>query len=256
MAKQGYITYLPDCVGHGRSSGAWACVFSLELLAQHLAYVASKVVQLHPSLPLFIQGESMGGMLVCYSPFFMTDATLRKLEGIVAVCPAFMVHDDAGQPILEQFIQLWPLDWVKKVLPRFPATPGPKGNIFSADPQLNQLAEESVQNDPLEYTGDTTFSTGTTFLQRLMIEKNRRELVRKVQTLEKPLLLLHGTGDKCVDINASRELIQGLGSVHQKLIEYEGKCHVLLSEDEQTRNQFLTDMTDFFADLLTHEIKI
>jgi alpha-beta hydrolase superfamily lysophospholipase len=250
MAREGYVCYLPDCVGHGRSSGSWACVHSLDLLSQHLAYVASKVVDLHPSLPLFIQGESMGGMLVCYSPFFMTDATLSKLEGIVAVCPALMVHEDARDAFMEQFIRLWPLDLVKDVFPKFPATPGPKGNIFSADPKLNQLAEESIHNDPLEYTGNTKFSTGTTFLQRLLIEKNRKQLIRKVQTLEKPLLVLHGTGDKCVDISSSRELAKGLIFPNQKLVEYEGKCHVLLSEEEETRTKFLTDMTNFFDERL------
>ena len=75
-------------------------------------------------------------------------------------------------------------------------------------------------------------------------------MVRKVQTLEKPLLVLHGTGDKCVDISSSRELAKGLIFPNQKLVEYEGKCHVLLSEEEETRTKFLTDMTSFFDELL------
>ena len=75
------------------------------------------------------------------------------------------MHDDAGDPILEQFIRLWPLDILKSLLPKFPATPGPKGNIFSSDPTLNAAAQESVEKDPLEWTGNTLFSTATTFMQ-------------------------------------------------------------------------------------------
>ena len=133
FAKEGWICYLPDCVGHGRSSGSWAVVESLEDLAQNLAFVARECSNRHPGkwlllgfpifgftnrrrfspltgLPIFLNGESMGGLLVLYSPNFMDQSTLEKVTGILAICPALMVHNDAGDPIMEQFIRLWPLD--------------------------------------------------------------------------------------------------------------------------------------------------
>lgn len=48
FAKEGWICYLPDCVGHGRSSGSWAVVESLEDLAQNLAFVARECSNRHP----------------------------------------------------------------------------------------------------------------------------------------------------------------------------------------------------------------
>lgn len=196
FARSGYVSYLPDAKGHGRSEGSWAVVESLEDLAADLAAFCSEVAELHPGLPLFIQGESMGGLLVLSSPLHMSPQTLDRLDGIVAVCPALMVADDAGDPLLEEFIRLWPLRLLKGLFPKFPATPGPKGNIFSSDEALNKAAQESIENDPLEYCGDTKFSTAMTFADALLTERNRAALVKKLQTVDKPLLLLHGTADK------------------------------------------------------------
>lgn len=250
FAKEGWICYLPDCVGHGRSSGSWAVVESLEDLAQNLAFVARECSNRHPGLPMFLNGESMGGLLVLYSPNFMDQSTLEKVTGILAVCPALMVHDDAGDPIMEQFIRLWPLDLVKQIFPKFPATPGPKGNIFSSDEDLNTKAQESIDADPLEYTGNTKFATATTFMQKLLTERARKELLQTVMNLDKPLLILHGSGDRCVDIASSLELYDGVKSTNKDLIQYEGKAHVLLSEDEATRTKFLSDMTTFANNLI------
>jgi len=248
--EEEYVVYLQDFIGHGRSSGDWAVVDSLEVLAEQLARFTAFCAAEHPSLPLILQGESMGGQMVLYAPHFMDEATLERLDGIIAVCPALMVHDDAGDPILEQFIRLWPMDILKSLLPKFPATPGPKGNIFSSDPTLNAAAQESVEKDPLEWTGNTLFSTATTFMQTLLDEEARKKLVSKLQTLEKPLLLQHGTADKCVDVACSREFLAGVRSKNKKLIEYEGKAHVLLSEEAATREKFLSDAATFANEVI------
>ena len=86
-----------------------------------------------------------------------------------------------------------------------------------------------------------------TFADNLLTEENRKELVRKLQVLDKPLLLLHGTGDKCVDVRCSKEFISGVRSSDKTLVEYDNKCHVLLSEEEETKNKFLGDMADFIT---------
>ena len=146
---------LPDALGHGRSDGTFAVVESFEQLAEELARVCSLAIKEHPGLPLVIQGESMGGMLVLYAPRFMDSQTTDRLAGVIAVCPALMVADDAGDPVLEAFIRLWPLDLLRNLFPQFPATPGPRGNIFSDQEELKKIAQKSIEEDPLEYTGDT-----------------------------------------------------------------------------------------------------
>eukprot|EP00212_Chloropicon_laureae_P001974 CAMPEP_0197486640 /NCGR_PEP_ID=MMETSP1311-20131121/1611_1 /TAXON_ID=464262 /ORGANISM="Genus nov. species nov., Strain RCC856" /LENGTH=431 /DNA_ID=CAMNT_0043029849 /DNA_START=141 /DNA_END=1439 /DNA_ORIENTATION=+ len=251
FAEEGYAAYLPDLANHGRSSGSWAVVSSLEDLASDLAFLTREVSRLHPNLPVLLQGESLGGLLVLYAPQFMTTDTLDRLSGVVAVCPALRLAEDVEDPILDQFIQLWPMDSLKKVFPKFPATPGTQGTIFSEVPELRQAAQASIEADPLEYSGMVKMATGLTFLQSLLIEKTRKKLVAKIQTLKKPLLILHGTSDKCVDVSCSRELFEGAQSRDKTLKEYEGKAHVLLSEDEETRERFLGDMTDWIK---THSL--
>mmetsp|Transcript_10064 Transcript_10064/g.25094 ORF Transcript_10064/g.25094 Transcript_10064/m.25094 type:complete len:170 (+) Transcript_10064:376-885(+) len=120
----------------------------------------------------------------------MTTDTLDRLSGVVAVCPALRLAEDVEDPILDQFIQLWPMDSLKKVFPKFPATPGTQGTIFSEVPELRQAAQASIEADPLEYSGMVKMATGLTFLQSLLIEKTRKKLVAKIQTLKKPLLIL------------------------------------------------------------------
>merc|ERR1711959_812332 len=119
------------------------------------------------------------------------------------------------------------------------ATPGPKGNIFSSDPTLNAAAQESVEKDPLEWTGNTLFSTATTFMQTLLDEEARKKLVSKLQTLEKPLLLQHGTADKCVDVACSREFLAGVRSKNKKLIEEAATREKFLSEAATFANQVI-----------------
>ncbi|QDZ20131.1 putative phospolipase [Chloropicon primus] len=250
MAKEGYIVYCPDAIGHGRSCGSWAVVESFEAIAQNLASVFGEIARRHQGKPLFLQGESMGGMLVLYSPFFMDSLALDRLDGIIAVCPALMVADDAGDPILEEFIRLWPMPMLKGLFPKFPATPGPRGNIFSSDEALNKAAQASVDADPLEYCGDTKFLTAMTFADNLLKERNRRAFIDKLETMDKPLLLMHGTDDKCVDVRCSREFYKGSKSSDKRILEFEGKSHVLLSENEETRAKFLSGMTDFADDLV------
>ncbi len=55
FAEQGYAAYLPDLAGHGRSSGSWAVVSSMEELASDLAFLAQELARLHPNLPVLLQ---------------------------------------------------------------------------------------------------------------------------------------------------------------------------------------------------------
>ena len=138
------------------------------------------------------------------------------------------------------------------MFPKLPTTTGPKGVSFSEDPELGRLAQEESDADPLEYKSRVKFATALTFMETLIDETQRVAMVQRLQrsAAKTPVLIQHGTLDKCVDVNASRQFIAGLknkspNSNKKKLIEYEGKCHVLLSEDEETASKYLQDMSDF-----------
>merc|ERR1719263_224557 len=164
-----------------------------------------------------------------------------------------MIHDDAGSKGLEQLMKLLPMKAMKATFPHLPVAPGPRGNIFPTDPSLGVPAQALVDEDPLEYTKDTKFATASTFAEVLLVAHERRAFVRRLQQLEKAVLLCHGTADKCVDIEASRELYAGLASKKKKFIQYVDKCHVLLCEDEPTTRKYLNDMSAFVEATLVAE---
>ena len=74
--------------------------------------------------------------------------------------------------------------------------------------------------------------------------------------LKKPLLLLHGSGDLCVDIRGSHEYFDQVQYGDKDMIVYTNKCHVLLSEDEITRNQYLKDMCTFVSELTWNNFRL
>ena len=70
--------------------------------------------------------------------------------------------------------------------------------------------------------------------------------MKKLQASDVPLLLQHGTADRAVPIEGSRAFLQSVARRRKaELIEYEGKSHVLLSEDAATREKYLNDMFTF-----------
>ena len=142
-----------------------------------------------------------------------------------------------------------PADILKYMFPKLPTTNGPKGVSFSEDPELHHLAQEESDADPLEYKSRVKFATALTFIESLISKERREKLIKELQrsVAKFPVLIQHGTLDKCVDVNASRQFMVGLKSPSKRLIEYEGKCHVLLSEDEETASKYLRDMSDFVA---------
>ena len=59
------------------------------------------------------------------------------------------------------------------------------------------------------------------------------------------MLLVHGTDDRCVDVRSSRDFFAGAKARDKALVEFEGKCHVLLSEDEETQERFIKTIGDW-----------
>ena len=150
LSRRGMVAYLPDARGHGRSEGPWAVVRSFDALADDLVSVCKEACSRHPTLPMFLNGESMGGLLTLMGAQRMDEATRARLAGVAAVCPALVIHDDAGSPLLEAFTRCLPLSVLTRLAPRLPVTPGPKGNIFPRDALLNKRAQDKIEQDPLE----------------------------------------------------------------------------------------------------------
>ncbi len=79
---------VPDLRGHGRSGGTRGKLADSAVLRGDLGEVIGLVNKRHPDAPVFLAGESMGGLLAA-------DYAVRgerRLAGLILLAPAFAVH--------------------------------------------------------------------------------------------------------------------------------------------------------------------
>jgi alpha-beta hydrolase superfamily lysophospholipase len=80
---------VPDLRGHGRSGGTRGKLADAAVLRGDLGEIIGLVNRRHPDGPVYLAGESMGGLLAA-------DYALRgerRLAGLILLAPAFKVHD-------------------------------------------------------------------------------------------------------------------------------------------------------------------
>jgi alpha-beta hydrolase superfamily lysophospholipase len=84
---------VPDLRGHGRSGGKRGKMAESAVLRADLGEVIGLVNKRHPEAPIFLAGESMGGLIAA-------DYAVRgerRLAGLILLAPAFKVHDSQIQ---------------------------------------------------------------------------------------------------------------------------------------------------------------
>ena len=282
LVMQGMVVYLPDHRGHGRSQGAWGCITSFEALAADAVHVCEVAASREgPDLPIFIQGGSLGGLVALLATARLAEQAAGRggvgtgvpapsgvrLAGTIAVCPALGVGRRAGNAVLEEVYAWFPtrlMKWLSvRVIPRMPVTRGTRGINYSEDKILKAKAIRENEADPLEFKEKVRFSTATTFKETLMDPAARNALLDRIlgSLAGANVLVLHGTADKCVDVESSRDFIKRLrarasaggagaaGTAVQGMIEYPGKAHVIMSEDAGTRRRYLDDMSEFMRNI-------
>jgi len=80
---------VPDLRGHGRSGGTRGRLADASVLRSDLGEIMGFANCRHPDAPVFLAGESMGGLLAAdYAA-----KRERRLAGLILLAPAFKVHD-------------------------------------------------------------------------------------------------------------------------------------------------------------------
>jgi alpha-beta hydrolase superfamily lysophospholipase len=101
--------------------------------------------------------------------------------------------------------------------------------IDASDVSRDPEVVEAYDTDPLVYRGGIPARTAT--------EMNRAmEVVReRMEAIEGPLLIMHGTADRLADPEGSEQLYARANSNDKTLKWYEGLYHEILNEPEQDR---------------------
>lgn len=205
---RGITVHAYDLRGNGRSPGRRGHVGRWEEFREDLRRFVDLVRGEDPGRPLFLLGNSMGGLIVL-------DYVLQHPEGIRGVIAASPPLGRLGVPA--PLLALGRL--LSRFWPGFSVRTGMDLTGLARDP----VVAETVLADPLFHrVGSARLST---------------ELVAAVARVQAaaprfplPLLVLHGSDDRMVPPDGSRTFVPRVGHPDHELREYSGAYHVLFAD--------------------------
>jgi alpha-beta hydrolase superfamily lysophospholipase len=200
--------YAFDMRGNGRSPGQRAYLRSWREYRGDLEAFVGRVREWAPDLPLFLLGNSLGGLVVL-------DYVLhhpRQVEGVIAAAP--VLGDVGVPPVLMALGRV-----MSRVLPRFSLNVGMDLTGLAREPSV----VEAVLADPLFHRrGTARLSTEVT------------AAINRVQhlagTLSVPLLILHGSADRMVPPDGSRTFFAKVRFPDREFREYPEGYHGLFAD--------------------------
>lgn len=205
---RGVSVHAMDLRGNGRSGGQRAYVERWEEYREDLHRFVALVRREEPGLPIFLLGNSLGGLIVL-------DYVLHHPEGLRGVIAASPALGRLGVPA-----PLLALGRVlSRVWPRFSVRTGMDLSGLARDPAV----VEAVLADPLFHR------VGTARLSTEVVAAIAR-VQASAPEFPLPLLVLHGSADRMVPPDGSREFVARVGHPDRELREYAGAFHVLLAD--------------------------
>jgi alpha-beta hydrolase superfamily lysophospholipase len=210
--------YSFDLRGNGRSPGQRGYVRRWDDYRGDLHNFLELVRGLEASRPLFLLGNSLGGLIVL-------DYALERAGGLAGVIAAAPPLGKLGvPPVLMALGRM-----LSRVFPRFSLRVGMDLTGLARD----STVVEAVLADPLFHRRGTarlsTEVTGTI-----------ARVHRRAAELAVPLLILHGSADRMVPPDGSRDFFSKVRHPDRKFQEYPGAYHGLFADFQS--EQVLEDL--------------
>jgi alpha-beta hydrolase superfamily lysophospholipase len=216
--SRGITVHAMDLRGNGRSGGQRAYIERWEEFREDLRRFVGLVREEEADRPLFLLGNSLGGLIVLEYALLHPDG----LRGVIAASPPL---GRLGVPA--------PLLMLGRVLsrvwPRFSIRTGLDLSGLARNPEVVQ----TVLADPLFHR------VGTARLSTEVVAAIAR-VQAAAPGFPLPLLVLHGSDDRMVPPEGSREFVARVGHPDHELREYAGAFHVLFADLDHER--VLTDV--------------
>jgi len=220
LVRQGFSVHAMDLRGHGRSEGPRCDVRSFGQYLLDLDIFFKRVQCEASDRPLFLMGNSMGGLIVALWGILRQP----RISGLILSGPLLALAEDlypwlrhlttvtaAVVPALR--VARVPFDWLareRQVIDRF-------------------------RDDPLVFQGCFTVRVAAEIFRAM------KEVSEKAFSLSLPLLILHGSQDRICGSAGSLGLYQKAGGADKTFNLYEGFYHEVFDEPE--RDRVLADLT-------------
>ena len=227
LENEDTAVYALDARGHGKTPGKRGHIEDFNSYASDLAVLIAKARNENPSVPLFLLGHSMGGLIATLTA--LKPEISKELKGLIVSSGAFKPALDTAQAIKKS---------VGTVLSKFaPAMTVPAGldvKLISRDDNVVQ----AYSNDPLVHgkislkMGVDLFATG-------------EYLIEQASRITLPILVFHGDADGIARVEGSKAFFQGLSSQDKTIKLYPGFYHETMNEPLGDRRQVLNDVVSW-----------
>jgi alpha-beta hydrolase superfamily lysophospholipase len=222
FGREGLVTYALDHRGHGRSGGKRVLVKDISEYTGDFDTLVGIATQEHPGVTRIVLGHSMGGGIVfAYGVEHPDNYELMVLSG-----PA-VAAQTAVSPLLA-----WLAKTIGAIAPGLPLQQLDAGAV-SRDPAV----VDAYNTDPLVYHGKVPGGVA----RALMLVGET--MPQRAASLAAPLLVVHGSDDRLIPVEGSRQLVAAVGSSDVQLKVYPGLYHEVFNEPEQ--DQVLDDVVSW-----------
>uniref|UniRef100_A0A023G7K1 Putative lysophospholipase n=2 Tax=Amblyomma TaxID=6942 RepID=A0A023G7K1_AMBTT len=227
LVELGCYVFAHDHVGHGKSEGPRGTVKSADIYVDDILTHVDLVRQKFPGRPVFLFGHSMGGLLVAMA----AERRPKDIAGLIMMAPLLAVDKEQGT-------------WLKMTLARILGRVVPNLPIGDLDLSLVSRDPETVAwmtNDPLRYHGSVRMGWAAAILNAL------EDLQAKIDLVDIPFLIQHGSGDKLCDLGGSEDFYKKAPSKDKSMKVYKECYHSLLTEPGEMGQQVLKDIADWYT---------
>lgn len=220
----GYTVYRFDARGHGNSDGERGYVDDFNDFIDDADRIVTMAQTENGQLPLFMLGHSMGGFVTAaYGIKYPA-----KLQGQILSGAAVIV-----QPAVE------PLKEIDLDAAAHQTMPNAMDEQVCRDPKV--VAD--YKNDPLVLKEFQLKLVGEVFLKGAMW------LMENISAYQYPCIILHGGNDQLVTPDASRYMLDHIGSADKTLRIYDDLYHEILNEPE--KDQVIGDIEQWISNRIS-----
>jgi len=209
LTGRDYAVYAHDHRGHGRSDGPRGVIVRFDDYVDDIHLLVEYGRSMHPDLPLFLLGHSMGGLIAARY------ALLHQglLAGLILSGPALLIGEDVPEWKKQVMLLLG------RIAPNQHLPMSPPGTL-SRDPEIDEL----FLNDPLCYNEPTR--VGFARALYLAVENTRP----RGNELTIPLLLMHGAADTLTSPRGSEEVFHAVASPDKTLKLWPDNRHEIFND--------------------------